>query len=203
MNKSLLKSFLPILVLVIFFIACSYFAQNYEEYYLDTIKSEGMLGIFVYIIVCILSTVVAPLSNLPLIPLASNIWGPNITALTSIVGWMIGSIIAFYLSRKYGRDLVEKIVSKEKLDNLENKIPNKNIFWTILLLRMIVPVDILSYALGLFKKISWKVYLLATFIGIFPFAFVFSYLGTLPFKYQIVGMIPSLLILFFIYRRSR
>lgn len=202
MDKSLLKSLLPILILVIFFIACSYFAQNYEVYYLETIKSEGLLGILIYIIVCILSTVVAPLSNLPLIPLASGIWGPNITAFASIIGWMIGAIIAFYLSRKYGRNLVEKIVSKEKLNNLEKKIPDRNIFMTILILRMIVPVDILSYILGLFKNISWKIYLPATIIGIFPFAFIFSYLGTLPIKYQIMGMIPSILILLIIYKKK-
>jgi len=38
------------------------------------------------------------------------------------------------------------------------------------LLRMVLPVDILSYALGLFSNISFIRYMLATIIGVTPFS---------------------------------
>jgi len=50
-------------------------------------------------------------------------------------------------------------------------------FWWIVLLRAIIPVDALSYAIGLFSRVSlWK-YSLATFIGMVPMAFIISYAG--------------------------
>jgi len=68
---------------------------------------------------------------------------------------------------------------------LEKKIPKENLFLGIIFLRMVIPVDILSYALGLFSKIKTRDYLLATIIGVSPFAFIFAYLGRMPFYYQI------------------
>jgi uncharacterized membrane protein YdjX (TVP38/TMEM64 family) len=77
----------------------------------------------------------------------------------------------------------------------EKKIPSENIFWAIVVLRMSVPVDILSYGLGLFSKINRKKYILATIIGVIPFAFLISYLGSLPVVYQLISFTTGILIL--------
>ena len=42
---------------------------------------------------------------------------------------------------------------------------------------MIIPVDVLSYAVGFVSSISVFKYTLATFIGIMPFSFIFAYGG--------------------------
>ena len=104
------------------------------------------------------------------------------------------ALIAFCLARKYGIPLIEKFVSMEKITQIENKVPEKNVFWSIVFLRMVLPVDVLSYALGLFSKISKKKYVLATLIGISPFAFAFAYLGRLPIYYQIAAFSTGILI---------
>lgn len=181
MNKAdAIKTALPIFSLALLFIISAYFAQTYEAYLADLIGRYGMLGILVYMLLAAVAIILAPLSFLPLMPLASAIWGAFVTAIASIIGWTLGAIGAFYLSRRYGRPLVERFVSTERLARLEKRVPQKNLFWAIVLLRMIVPVDVLSYVLGLSKSIPWKVYVLATLIGIIPFAFVFAYIGTLP-----------------------
>ena len=60
---------------------------------------------------------------------------------------------------------------------------------------MVLPVDILSYALGLFTTIkTWK-YILATFIGVIPFAFIFSYAGMVNIYYQIGAFVLAALVL--------
>lgn len=196
------RSVLPILILALLFLFSAYVAQTYEDYFAEIMSSRGVLGIFVYIFISAATTVVAPLSSVPLMPLASNIWGPVSTALASVLGWWIGAIVSFYISRKYGRVLVEKIFSKEKLDVIEKKVPEKNIFWSIVLLRMVVPVDLLSYVLGLFKPISWKVYIWATLVGTIPFAFVFAYLGTLPWHFQLIGVVLIILLLLILKRKK-
>ena len=123
--------------------------------------------------------------------------GWMLTGILNIVGWMIGSWIAFIIARKYGVKLVKKFISIEKTHEIENKIPKEHLFWSVVLLRVIIPIDILSYALGLFTKMSTRSYLLATLIGITPFAFIWAYLGGFPFKYQailflIIGILISL-----------
>ena len=196
-----IKTLLSLLILILLFLASTYFAQIYNDELVLLVGKEGFLGIIAYTLVAILTTVIAPLSCVPLMPIAANIWGPVITALASITGWLIGALIAFGLSRKYGRNLVHRIFSREKIDAFEKRVPQQNLFWSIVFLRMIVPVDVLSYILGLFNTISWTTYTFATLLGITPFAFVMAYTGILPFRYQLIGMAIALVILFALHKR--
>lgn len=188
-SLSSLKAMVPLLVLVLFFILSTYSAERYHDALTALISGVGDFGILSYVALSAIATVVAPLSSVPLIPIASQMWGPIPTALASIVGWFVGAVICFALSRAFGMPFVKKAVSPERLLTIEKKLIGKNLFWTIVLLRMIIPVDILSYVLGLFPIVSWRVYLGATAIGIVPFAFVFAYLGSIPVQYQILAFV--------------
>ncbi len=188
-----LKSLLEILAIILLFALSSYLVRQNIDFLKSVIGND--FGIFFYILIAIFAVVVAPISMMPLIPLASNIFGWLSAAVFSIVGWTIGSFIVFFISRKYGVPLIKKFVSLEKLEKLENKIPKENLFLDLILLRMIIPVDILSYAISLFTKINFRTYALTTIIGIIPFAFAFSYLGTIPLKYQIIGILIAIFII--------
>ena len=108
---------------------------------------------------------------------------------------------SFFLCRKYGVYLIKKFVSLKEIQKLESKIPKENLFFDLILLRMIIPVDVLSYALGLLTKINFRTYALTTIIGIIPFAFVFSYLGTISWIYQIIGFIAIGFVIVFLNRK--
>jgi|TARA_Y100000310_G_C20483758_1_gene715937 uncharacterized membrane protein YdjX (TVP38/TMEM64 family) len=182
------KAALGVLIIVALFVLSSYFVRTNIE----AIKSfigDPSLGILIYIIITIFAIVFAPVSMMPLIPVASNIFGWVQTGFINVIGWFIGSIIVFFISRKYGVSLIKKFISLDKITKLESKIPEDKMFVSILLLRMTVPIDILSYALGLFSKVKFKTYAIATFLGIIPFSFVFSYLGVLPVWYQVIGFL--------------
>jgi uncharacterized membrane protein YdjX (TVP38/TMEM64 family) len=60
---------------------------------------------------------------------------------------------------------------------------------------MTVPVDVLSYALGLFTEMSLESYVTATIIGITPFALFIAYSGTLVPMYQLIAMGVLLLVI--------
>ena len=188
-----IKSLLEILAIILLFALSSYLVRQNIDFLKSIIGND--FGILFYILIAIFAVVVAPISMMPLIPLASNIFGWIYAAIFSIVGWTIGSFIVFFISRKYGVPLIKKFVSLEKLEKLENKIPKENLFLDLILLRMIIPVDILSYAISLFTKINFRTYALTTIIGIIPFAFAFSYLGTIPLKYQIIGILIAMFII--------
>lgn len=160
-----------------------------------------MESILAYTLITAVATIIAPLSTIPFIPIAVGIWGSLVTAILNIIGWAIGALGAFFISRKYGRAFVEKIVTKERLESVGKRFPEKNIFWTIIFLRMTVPVDVLSYALGLFENITWKMYTV-TLVGIIPFAFVFAYAGTLSIELQILLILLIAAVLFLVWRRK-
>jgi len=195
MKKYDIKTIIEISLILIIFILFSYIIQtNLEE--IQKLIKNNILGMIIYVLITILAIVIAPISTLPLLPIASNLWGANISAVLSIIGWTIGALIAFIIARKYGVSIIQKFISLEKIYKLEKLIPQRNVFWSVVFLRMIIPVDILSYALGLFSKIKTRDYFIATLIGVTPFAFVFSYLGVMPLKYQIPAIIITIIIIF-------
>jgi len=83
----------------------------------------------------------------------------------------------------------------EKIEKFGRLIPDEHLFITVVFLTMVFPFDGLSYILGLFTKMKTKTYLIATILGLIPFSFVFSYLGTLSIAYQIAGFLLATLIL--------
>lgn len=188
-----LKSFIELLIIIILFVFFSYLVQKN----LDSIKNiiGNQFGMLFYILITIIAIVIAPISTMPLLPIASNLWGVFSAAILSIIGWTVGAYIAFIIARTYGIPIVKQFIPIEKINKLEKMVPRENIFWSVVFLRMVIPVDILSYALGLFSKMKTKNYVLATLIGVSPFAFIFAYLGKLPFYYQILAILIAIIIL--------
>ncbi len=183
-DKKTLSGIMGVFSVVFFFVVASLVADKYDVQMQTFVQGGGMMGIFAYVFITIIAVVVAPISTLPLLPIASMAWGWFLAGLLSIIGWTIGSQIAFFLARHFGKPFLRRIVSLEKLEKFEKRIPEKNVFLTVVFLRMAVPVDILSYALGLFSRMGSVSYFFATLIGVTPFAFVFAYVGTLSFLYQ-------------------
>ena len=187
MGKDQIKAGIGIIFIIALFVVVSIFVQRNLDY-VRVLIGNGFFSILTYIFLLIFETVIAPVSAVPLLPVASGIWGWFWTAIFSIIGWTLGAVIAFALARSYGVPLVKKFISMKKLEKFENFIPKKNIFWGIAFLRMAVPVDVLSYALGLFSRIKFRDYTWATLIGIAPIAFVLSYVGTLSFYFQMIAL---------------
>jgi uncharacterized membrane protein YdjX (TVP38/TMEM64 family) len=56
------------------------------------------------------------------------------------------------------------------------------------LVRVVLPMDVISYVLGLFTDMGWAKYMLATALGLTPSAFLLAYLGKLPNAYEIISL---------------
>jgi len=184
MNNKL-KSLIEVLAIVLVFVFIAYIVQVNLSFF-ECLIQKSLYGILIYIFIIIIAMVVAPISSIPLIPIMSNIWGWKITGFISVVGWTVGSIVVFWLCRRYGVKIIGRLVSLRSIESFERKIPEDRIFYMVLLLRMVIPVDILSYVLGLFSKIRFWPYVVATFIGIIPPAFLLAYLGSINYFYQII-----------------
>ena len=149
------------------------------------IDHNPILGICLYIGLNVLDAVFAPGATLPLIPVAAHAWGRVPAALVTIFGWTLGSLIAFGIARRWGYPIVRKVTSMKRLREMKPYIP-KNMFWGIVLLRLVLPMDVISYVLGLFTEMPAPRYMMATAIGVAPSAFLLAYLGKLPHAYDII-----------------
>ena len=194
-RKEKITASINIIIIIFLFVFFSYIIQTNIELFRELIDSKT--GIIIYILIIILSIVFAPVSAMPLMPIASNLWGISIAAILSIIGWTIGAWIAFLLARKCGIPLIKKLISVNHINKLETIVPKENLFLTVVFLRMTLPVDALSYALGLFSQMKTRTYLLATIIGITPFAFIFAALGVLNIYFQILGLAIAFFVLLF------
>ncbi|OIO41598.1 hypothetical protein COU56_03160 [Candidatus Pacearchaeota archaeon CG10_big_fil_rev_8_21_14_0_10_31_9] len=207
-TKSRTNAALSLVFIVALFLLISYLVQQNVDY----IKSNlyyGINGKLIYIGALIISIVFAPVSVVPLMPIASGLWGWKIAGVLNIIGWSLGAVIAFLISRKYGVPLVSKLIPIKKLRKFEKYIPEENLFLAVVFFRMVTPVDGLSYILGLFTRMSFTSFTLATVIGIAPFSFVLAYAGTLSIGYQILSLsaaflmfLIGLIIAYFSYKKK-
>ena len=143
----------------------------------DMIDGMNMVSYSMYVLLLTTAIVLMPVTVMPLIPLASSVMGPFATALLSIVGWTLGAVIAFLLARYLGRPILSRFISLKKIDEIAERFPQNTRFLIIVLLRLTLPVDIVSYALGLSTRIGLFEYTLATIVGVTWFSFAFAYLG--------------------------
>lgn len=179
----------------LFFVLSAYLSDLYRDALHEIIGMYGMYGMLMYVGVTIVAIIIAPVSATPLIPIATTLWGPVVAGVLSLIGWVVGAVIAFWLARTYGYECVGKFVRLRKMQLYAAHISHNNLFWTVVLLRLVLPVDVLSYALGLFSTMPLGMYTLATVIGVAPFAFIFSYVSEMPLWVQgIVLMVVGMLL---------
>jgi uncharacterized membrane protein YdjX (TVP38/TMEM64 family) len=173
------------------------------------VERHRVAGAIVYVGALAASVVLLPLSSMPLLPVAARVYDVWLTTLLSVAGWWTGAIIAFQLAR-LGRRYVARIAALEALDRLERRIPPDIGFGGIVILRMIFPVDVVSFALGLLKELKFSTYATATLIGIVPFAAAWAYAGGelgrgqfLSFAVVVIAIALAVLGLRLLWKRSR
>ncbi|MBL7058895.1 TVP38/TMEM64 family protein [Candidatus Pacearchaeota archaeon] len=199
MKSEKTKYFLELLIIIVIFLTISYIVQSNLDFF-KKFLGNGYWGILAYILIGQIAMVFAPISSMPLIPVVSQMMGPFYASIINVFSWTLGSVLVFFISRKWGVALVKKIIPLKDIYKLENKIPKENQFWSIFLLRIIFPVDLISYALGILSNVKFKPYFYASLLGIIPKAFMASYFGYADFRYQlafflIIGVVGLFLII--------
>ncbi len=167
------------------------FWQEPVNYLQQFVVDNSALSIGIFIFLMFISTVFAPLTVLPMVPIVALLLGSFNTAIYSIIGWTAGSMGAFLIARNLGKPFLLKLVSEKEILKYRKYVPEDIGFWWIVFLRMIVPVDVLGYIIGLLTEIkTWK-YFLATFLGVIPFSFIFAYGYEIVFLKNIPAVILS------------
>ncbi len=176
MKKSRLLSLFVLLVFIGLIVYIGFFAdKSYIKAVLNWVGNQGILGVFVFIGIYIIATVLF----IPgaLITLSGGaLFGPYLGTVYNLTGATIGALIAFLISRYYsGVFWQNKFDSKLKpiVDGV-----NKEGWRFVAFVRLvpIFPFNALNYLLGL-TKIPVRQYVFTSFICMIPGGAAYTYFG--------------------------
>jgi len=162
------------LFLVMRFVPVQQWLRNFNNW----VGQMGVAGIFVFIIVYAVATVLlAPGSVLTIG--AGFVFGLWKGFLAVSAGSTLGAALAFLVARFIARDKIEAIAQRNekfrKIDNAIGKQGAKLIF--LLRLSPVIPFNLSNYFYGLTGVKFWP-YVFASWSGMIPSTFLYVYIGT-------------------------
>jgi uncharacterized membrane protein YdjX (TVP38/TMEM64 family) len=161
------------------------------------LSANARLGILVFLATSAVAVLIPMLTNLPLVPLAVLVWGPWWTAALLLTGWVAGAALSFTLGRHAREIILRQFPSVQRHADIDRLIHPHHRLGSLVLLRMTFPVDVLSYALGLFSRSTTLTEnVVSTAVGAAPFALLFALLPTLSATTQLLVFGVSALVFF-------
>jgi uncharacterized membrane protein YdjX (TVP38/TMEM64 family) len=130
----------------------------------QVINTLGIWGYLIIILYVVASHVFAPISGSPAVILAFTIYGVDTGLLLAYIAGLISCTINFYLSRKFGREIIKKFAGKDSLEKIDS-IPFSDEKKTLIVARVLgfALFDFISYAFGL-TNMPFKSYFIITAI---------------------------------------
>lgn len=169
-------------------------ARHWADALAIVAASHGRLAIAVFVLTSAIAVLLPVLTNLPLVPFAALAWGPGWAGTLLLIGWTVGAMVSFALARHARGLVVGWFPLVRRHADIDRLIDPKHRLLSLVLLRMTFPVDVLSYALGLFSRTTRaRDNALSTAIGGAPFAFLFACIPGLPTSVQATVLVVSTL----------
>lgn len=141
------------------------------------ILSLGFWGRFAFVMLQFLQVTFLPIPSTISTLAGVLIYGPLQTALLSLAGIMLGSVLAFWLGRQFGRKLVEFMVGEETCRKWTDFLTKAKYSFFVMMVLPIFPDDVLCLVAGL-TNMTWKFFvvtnLIARPIGIFLTCYIGS-----------------------------
>ncbi len=178
-KSAIIRLIVVIGILIALFLTMKFLpVQQWLRNFNDWVGQMGVVGIFIFIIVYAVATVLlAPGSVLTIgAGFAFGLW-KGFVAVSA--GSTLGAALAFLVARFIARDKIEAIAQRnEKFRRIDNAI-GKQGAKLILLLRLspVIPFNLSNYFYGLTGVRFWP-YVLASWIGMMPGTFLYVYIGT-------------------------
>jgi len=174
-----------LLALGLAFLVATVLVQRHFAFLTDTqalrefIRGYGLLAPVVLVVLQVVQVVVAPIPGQVLAVVAGYLFGVWWGTLYNMIGITIGSTIAFWISRRYGRAYVENIVQEEALarfDAVSDDYGPPALFFLFVVPGL--PDDVICFAGGLTDIPLWQLVVLAV-IGRAPAFFIVNVVGDL------------------------
>ncbi len=137
----------------------------------------GMAGPFIIIALMILAITMSPIPSAPIALAAGAVYGHIEGAIYVLIGSELGAIIAFFIARLLGVDIVKKWFGGGLTTGL---LGSQNTLMGIVFISRLLPFisfDMVSYAAGL-TSLSFLRFTIATLLGIIPASFLLAHFGS-------------------------
>lgn len=143
----------------------------------EFIRGFGVWAPLAFVLVQALQVVVAPIPGQVLAVVAGYLFGAWWGTLYNVVGVTLGSTLAFWLSRRFGRAYVESIVHEDALARFD-AVDDDRVRVTLLVFFLIpgLPDDVLCFAGGLTRVPLWQLVVIAV-VGRTPAFFLVNVVG--------------------------
>lgn len=210
LNKKLNKKLLIIAALVLA-AACILFAEKDTIMSLkkiwnpivirNWINSFGKFGILIYVLLQVFQVVIFAVPGEVVQVAGGYIYNAFWGTILSLIGIFIGSCITFAIGRRFGEDLLKKLIPPKHYNEINTTINRPKNKLVILILYLIpgIPKDILGYIAGI-TKISFRSFALISTLGRIPGVFISAYMGANIYNrnYALLLISAILLLILFI-----
>ena len=181
--KKILKglTFIAILVGIVLFIVYGIGIDTItdQEALSEYIKQYGIYAPLVFFIIQFLQVVFAPIPGNITGLAGGAVFGLWLGFFLNAAAVVLGSLLMFYLGRRYGEKIIHRFVEKETFDKYQEKISGKagkGVLFSLFLVPF-TPDDILCLIAGV-SKMRYKTFWIILLAGRVPSSFVTSAVGT-------------------------
>lgn len=199
------KDIIKFIILIIFLLSICilgiiYYPKIKELVNFDNIRGfvedNKSFSVFAFIILQIMQVVIFVIPGDVINATGGFIFNIYIGTILSFVGVVLGSIIAFCISRYLGYNFVNKFIKKEKIDKLVNFMESNTGFISLFIFCNLpfVPKDVLMYAAGL-TPLNSKKTLIVYCLSRIPGIIIWTSMGANIYNRSIIGIIITLTIL--------
>eukprot|EP01087_Luapelamoeba_hula_P000712 TRINITY_DN1052_c0_g1_i1.p1 TRINITY_DN1052_c0_g1~~TRINITY_DN1052_c0_g1_i1.p1 ORF type:complete len:807 (-),score=191.88 TRINITY_DN1052_c0_g1_i1:93-2513(-) len=178
MKQKQVFSVVMLTLLCLSFTALAYMSRHHLGYFLEWVRSIGLWGNLLFIVVFTSVGFPFMLGYIPLTVGAGYLYGMVAGTITVSIGATSGAGITFLLCRTLTRKWVERhLASSSKFNLFMTEVENNA--WKITLLTRLLPFPF-GLVNGLFalSSISFPVFIIGTAIGLLPFQLMWTYFGT-------------------------
>jgi uncharacterized membrane protein YdjX (TVP38/TMEM64 family) len=141
------------------------------------IRGRPILGVIFFLLFAALSAMLAFVSSAVIVPVGIYVWGSFPSLVLLWLGWILGGVLAYSLSRYLGRPVVKALGPGPAFERYENRISRHASFGLVLLFQLAMPSEVPGYLLGLAGYNFWK-YIAALALAELPYALATVYLGS-------------------------
>ena len=166
---------IPIILIIFGYIFPSTFFSS-QESIRNFVNSFGVFAPLSFIILQILQVVITPVSHYTVSIAGGFIFGLWQGFIFNYIGRVIGTAIAFYLGRKFGRKIILHLVKEETMKKYDYYINKGKILLFLAYFLPLFPDDEISYLAG-FSSMSPKVFLPLMIIGHLSGSLSLAYIG--------------------------
>ncbi len=146
-------------------------------------SGSRVLAVFLFILLQFLQVIVLPIPSTVTVAAGALVFGPLWGSIFSLIGIVLGSLVAFWIGRYAGFRVVAWLVGKDTLEKWLKKIKGKDkLLLSAMFLLPVFPDDVLCFVAGLSSMSVWLflgVILISRVLAIFTTSYSIT---LIPFK---------------------